>query len=106
VWRVTVFFFWLERVLTLRFSVAACRMSLAGRWAMMSLSRRCFPTRITGGLIAARESRVWAVLTRGDSTGVAGVIGILTALLRQAEHGGSYKVKVCTLVSGQDIVAC
>lgn len=36
------------------------------------------------------------VVLTSISTGVCGVIGIITALLRQAEHGGSYKVKVRT----------
>jgi hypothetical protein len=35
------------------------------------------------------------VLIYYHSTGVSGVIGVLSALLRRADHGGSYVVSVC-----------
>lgn len=37
---------------------------------------------------------VISIVLTNSSTGVSGVVGIITALLRQAEEGGSYKVKV------------
>ena len=47
------------------------------------------------------------VVLTSISTGVSGVIGIITALLRQAEEGGSYKVKVrtqLTILDCKDII--
>lgn len=65
--------------------------SLAGLWGMMSRSLLFCPTRIIGksSFESKRRPRL-----RLFSTGVAGISGILQALMQRAEKGGSWTVDV------------
>ncbi|KAJ4387076.1 hypothetical protein N0V85_007759 [Neurospora sp. IMI 360204] len=66
-----------------------------GRSGWQQISDACCGVSYEFGRAMGNNEPVNPVFPNSDyCTGICGVIGIITALLRQAEHGGSYKVKV------------
>lgn len=69
-------------------------MSSVGPWATTSPSPLSFPTRITGEAPSLLLLIPTVIILTKASTGVSGVVGILSALMRRAEEGGSFTVNV------------
>lgn len=84
----------MDAILTAMSRFAVSRTPTERLWVSMSRSLQCCLTLTTGkpalSIFMTREHRLIAT-----STGVIGSAAIMHALIRRAEHGGSYGVDVC-----------